>query len=85
MHLLRPEGRQGKSPQFALEKGSVSIALDRIRFFVAKLSDERTTRSERMACWELIAKAARLGLEGEVQEMNELNAVMSDPAMEVPI
>jgi hypothetical protein len=63
----------------------VKPALDRIRFFVAKLSDERTTQSERFACWRLISSAALDAHEREVQEMNELNAVMADPALEAPI
>jgi len=62
----------------------MTIALDRIRFFVAKLSDPHTKRPERIACWDLISKTAREAAEKEVQEGDAINSVKADPALEIP-
>lgn len=59
----------------------MSIALDRIRFFLAKLSDERTSKRDRMACWRLISSAALDAHEQEVQQFSEATFVMADPSL----
>lgn len=58
---------------------TTGIALDRIRFFVGRLSDAKMARSQRMECWRLIISAARDAHEAEVREQDELNSVVADP------
>lgn len=63
----------------------MTVALDRIRFFVAKLSDPQTNRTERLACWRLISSAALDAHEKEVQEGDAINLIIeTDPATKVP-
>lgn len=60
----------------------MTVALDRIRFFVNKLADPRTKRSVRLECWRLISSAALDAHEREVQEVDSLNSLKADPALE---
>lgn len=61
------------------------LPLDRIKFYIAKLADEKTKSSERFACWRGIVSSATDAFEIEVQQMDSLKSTVADPALEVPI
>lgn len=57
------------------------LPLDRIKFYVAKLADEKTKSSARFACWRGIISSATDAFEIEVQQMEAANMVHADPGV----
>lgn len=62
----------------------MTIALDRLRFCIARLADPKTSKPERLACWRLIIHIAGDAHDVELQQFDSLKIVKADPALEAP-
>lgn len=57
----------------------------RIQKHLERLGHNETRRTDRLMLWRLISDAALSAWEREVQELDSLSSIQSDPALEVPI
>lgn len=57
-----------------------SCQIPRIRSYLFCLESQKYSREARLTFWRLIISSAHDALEQELSEMDELNAVHSDPA-----
>lgn len=61
------------------------MTADSIRYHLKVLQDGTTYVPGRLILWRLIIRTAQDEYDRELQELDSLNSVKADPALEVPI